>query len=75
MLLLGRNPNILPNNKKEVLTVFTLEFKTGNAAFKDGESFEVCRILKEVSRKIDDGIIEGSIFDINGNKIGKFKLT
>jgi len=55
--------------------VFTLEFKTGNAAFKDGESFEVCRILKEVSRKIDDGIIEGSIFDINGNKIGKFKLT
>jgi len=54
--------------------MFTLKFKTDNAAFGDDKSFEVLRILKDVSHKIEMGQTEGSIRDINGNTIGTFKL-
>lgn len=55
-----------------------IEFTTGNAAFDEecGGSleYETIRILREICGKIEIGYIEGSIIDINGNKIGDWKL-
>lgn len=63
--------------------MFRLEVKTGGAAFRDesrtdrhGESVldpcavEVRRILLDVSRKLDAGYTDGSVMDVNGNKVG-----
>lgn len=61
-----------------------IEFKTGNAAFNDpytGEPddinlrYESVRILKEVVAKIESGYTEGSCIDLNGNKVGTWKLN
>lgn len=57
--------------------MFTLQIKTSGAAFgetTDDAVYEVNRILTEVKRKLHVGYTEGSINDINGNKVCTFKL-
>ena len=54
--------------------MFTLKFKTDNAAFGEDKTFEVLRILKEISHKIEMGYKEGIVKDLNGHTIGDFKL-
>lgn len=60
-----------------------IEFTTGNAAFTDPftgeennfyEAMECKRILEGICEKLEDGVTHGSLFDINGNKIGKWSL-
>jgi hypothetical protein len=60
-----------------------IEFKTGGAAFNDpytGEPFEMyereecIRILKEIIEKLKNGYSEGVCMDINGVKVGTWKL-
>lgn len=53
--------------------MFTLSFKTDNAAFDDDPTPEIARILREIAQKVDAGIDEGAVYDINGNRIGDFK--
>lgn len=54
--------------------MFTLKFDTGNAAFDyDNDRSEIVRILKEIQDEIEFYKNEGSIIDINGNKIGTWK--
>lgn len=57
--------------------MFKLEIKTSGSAF--GEDYhetvyEISRILKEVEKKLNCGYTEGSVNDINGNKVCKFEL-
>lgn len=63
--------------------MFKLEVNTGNAAFCDPitgeedkfwEMREISRLMAEVSRKMENGKESGSIIDINGNKVGEWKL-
>jgi len=55
--------------------MFSLKFKTDNAAFQDGNKpYEIARILRELADKIEDGQTEGNIRDINGNTTGSFKV-
>lgn len=55
-----------------------IEFTTENAAFSEecGGSleYETIRILGEICEKIEMRCTEGSIVDINGNKVGEWKL-
>lgn len=60
-----------------------IKFKTDNAAFHDPydgseddyfEAEEIARILKDVADRIRGGRRIGAIMDINGNKVGEFKL-
>lgn len=55
-----------------------IEIETGNASFYDGKNYspqwELCRILEDIKHKIDVWEYGGSIMDINGNKIGEWKL-
>ena len=55
-----------------------INFKTSNAAFDeecDGSlEYETIRILKEICEKIENGYDHGVIMDINGNKVGSWKL-
>ena len=55
--------------------MFKLSFNTSNAAFIDYGTEEVKRILLEVAEKVQNGITEGKIIDINGNRIGKWELN
>jgi len=59
--------------------MFKLKFKTGNAAFSEDcggdKKYETIRILKEVIKKLENDYDEGSVMDINGNKIGEWTLT
>lgn len=61
-----------------------IQFNTGTAAFRNEyetaevnsiyRGQEVVRILEQIIRQVEDGRENGSIFDINGNKIGKWEL-
>lgn len=53
--------------------MFTLTFKTQNAAFDSG--VEVARILRTIAEKVDQDYSEGTVRDINGNTVGKWTLT
>jgi len=57
-----------------VKNLFELKFDTDNAAFADNKDQEVQRILNDIA---NDVLLknEGTIRDINGNKIGTWKLT
>ncbi|MCR5453175.1 MAG: hypothetical protein K6F00_11165 [Lachnospiraceae bacterium] len=64
--------------------MFRMEIKTGNVAFCDPytgnedsfcERVEVARILKKVIECLENDYIEGSCIDINGNKVGTWKLS
>ena len=57
--------------------MFEIKIKTGNAAFGDDAyeaTYEINRLLEEVSHKLRMGYTEGNLMDINGNKGGTFKL-
>lgn len=55
--------------------MFQLSFRTDNAAFENGAS-EIGRILRDTAKCIEHGEqFEGTIRDINGNVIGRFKTT
>ena len=61
-----------------------INFITSGAAFQDEYAdeetnklyirTEVARILKKITAQIEDGEDYGSIMDINGNKIGSWKI-
>lgn len=53
--------------------MFTLTFKTQNAAFDSG--VEVSRILREIADKVESDYSEGTAKDVNGNTVGEWKLT
>ena len=61
--------------------VFRLEIQTDGAAFRDfrtgescefAEAWEIKRILEEVIVELKGGRKEGSVMDINGNKVGSW---
>lgn len=57
--------------------MFNLEIKTSGSAFgetSDEAAYEINRILDVVKQKLKYGYTEGSINDINGNKVCTFKL-
>ena len=61
---------------------FTMNVKTSNAAFTDEDSGafnpgpELARILRDVADRMEGGyVLSGSVFDINGNKVGSFETV
>lgn len=63
--------------------MFRLEIKTGGSAFRsehitdkhgdhilDPSAHEVRRALKEIEKLLAGGQTDGSIMDVNGNKVG-----
>jgi hypothetical protein len=61
-----------------------IKFSTSGAAFQDEYAdeetnklyvrTEVTRILKKITAEIECGEMDGSIMDINGNKIGSWEI-
>lgn len=51
-----------------------VNIKTDNAAFTDGQN-EVDRLLREVVDQIGEGETERNLYDINGNRVGNYKVT
>lgn len=60
--------------------MFELKIKTSNAAYRDDDynldssNYELIRNLKSVIHKLESGYDEGIIMDINGNRVGEWKL-
>jgi len=54
--------------------MFSLKFKTDNAAFDD-KTEEVARILLEIARQLTEGYTSGRATDYNGNRVGEWRLT
>lgn len=53
---------------------FAVSIECDNDAFKDLDHGrdEVARLLTKVAQQVRDGDMEGLIFDINGNRVGRF---
>lgn len=52
-----------------------IKFSTGCAAFDDyGMDYQLMVIFDKIRERIRIGETEGSILDINGNKIGEWSL-
>ena len=54
--------------------MFKIEFDTGNAAFEEYDTYEIRRILAYIGEQLEFKT-EGSVIDINGNKIGSWKYV
>ena len=54
---------------------FTLQIDMNNEAFADGNHVDELReIFAKIADKLESGIIEGYVFDTNGNKVGNFAM-
>lgn len=51
---------------------FVLTIKTDTAAFDEYPQGEVARILKKAASDIEDSSFLGSLYDINGNRVGQY---
>lgn len=51
-----------------------IEFETSEDAFYEYGAEEVRRILESIADKVEYGYTSGTIMDINGNKIGWWKV-
>ena len=52
-----------------------IKMKTGNAAFEDdNRNYEAARLLREVADKLENGWDRGVLMDINGNKVGDWRI-
>ena len=52
-----------------------IKFSTDNAAFDEyGKDYQIAVIFDIIMARIKRGETEGSILDINGNKIGEWSL-
>jgi len=52
---------------------FQVTFRTDNAAFDEGSfADEVARILRALAANVERGQYGGTVFDINGNKVGHY---
>ena len=55
--------------------MFKLEIiDTSNAAFEDGRSAEVARILRNTANRLGQGQTAGNLHDANGNPVGQWYL-
>jgi len=60
--------------------MFTLTFKTDNAAFGDGEGnplareAEIASILARIASQVRDGVRSRGVSDSNGNRIGQWEI-
>lgn len=54
----------------------TIDINTGNDAFRENYQAELAECLNNTVRRIvRNGQLHGSLFDSNGNTVGKFKTT
>lgn len=54
---------------------FEAELVLDNAAFEgDNRAPAVARILRDLADRIETGATDGSLFDINGNRVGQWWL-
>lgn len=58
-------------DKCEANAMFQLTFDNDNAVFRQHGMHEVPRILRKVAEQYEEGQLEGSIIDLNGNTVGK----
>lgn len=55
--------------------VFRLEIECENAAFDEAPGYEIARILRNAGSQMEQGFIDGTLRDANGNKVGRFELA
>jgi len=56
--------------------MFKIVFDIDNAAFQEGHGREeTARILEKVTQQVLDGHNNGTITDINGNKVGYWEVN
>lgn len=53
---------------------FTLEINSDNAAFADDPAGEIARILRAVAQTVERGREEGPAVDVNGNRVGVWRI-
>lgn len=54
-----------------------IKFDTKNAAFHENDcdlELQSIEILKDIIERLEIGYKEGNCFDVNGNKVGEWKL-
>lgn len=61
------------------MAIFKLEIRLDNAAFHDDDgdldpSYEIGRILDEMSKKAHLMGVKGSVRDVNGNLVGEWRI-
>lgn len=55
--------------------MFNLKIETGNAYFAGREASAVADQLHGIANRLRSGITKGSVFDVNGNRVGTYELV
>ncbi len=53
----------------------TITVQMDNEAFTDYPASELARILRDLSEKVEAGIMVCAVMDGNGNRVGQFEVT
>jgi hypothetical protein len=53
----------------------TIRINVDNAAFQDGDSYNLAAQVLRVSTLIDQGLESGTIMDGNGNTVGEWEVV
>lgn len=53
---------------------FNLSIESGNAAIVEDPALAIADILSDVKRTLSDGYTSGMVTDVNGNRVGTWKL-
>lgn len=54
------------------MRTFTMQIECDNSAFEESEGAEVARILHSIGEQLRDGDKIGILYDMNGNRVGRF---
>jgi len=66
----GRLRDISKGNSNKFILEITLE----NSEFEDNSASEISRILGVVRDKVERGVRDANILDLNGNSVGFFRV-
>ena len=56
--------------------MMNVSFTTGNSAFCGGNgTYEVARLLRQIADRVEIGYQDGSVVDLNGNRVGEWSLS
>ncbi len=55
--------------------MFIFKIETDNDAFREDDTAEIARLLREAADKLEEGQTARGVKDLNGNRVGQWEYT
>ena len=75
MMILMMNGVIRQSKKEDKKVEMTMKFNMDNDSFQESMIPQIHEIMENTAGMIEQGYLQASIFDVNGNKIGYWDIS